>query len=198
MNSWTLMVRRRPQVPQDDGVYWYIFKTNSILFPYLPIFYQQIETTTFLWYVHSKIVDSVDFKREYPEYFKENFRLMMGMIGFTVGFIGFLLHNVVDCIEEPILERSLGYGWQPFEHLIGTIWRSSSSELWVILSCSTLIDWVRLRRKHCISVVMANWHWNNISWCIISYNCLFSTFGRWIGYPGADCVLKWDLNSTYL
>ena len=38
------------------------------------------------------------------------FRLMMGMIGFTVGFIGFLLHNVVDCIEEPILERSLGYG----------------------------------------------------------------------------------------
>ena len=41
------------------------------------------------------------------------FRLMMGMIGFTVGFIGFLLHNVVDCIEEPILERSLGYGWIP-------------------------------------------------------------------------------------
>lgn len=38
------------------------------------------------------------------------FRLMMGMIGFTVGFIGFLLHNVVDLIEEPILERSLGYG----------------------------------------------------------------------------------------
>lgn len=36
-------------------------------------------------------------------------RLMMGMIGFTVGFIGFLLHNLIDCIEEPILERALGY-----------------------------------------------------------------------------------------
>ena len=49
--------------------------------------------------------------------FEDSFRLMMGMIGFTVGFIGFLLHNVVDCIEEPILERSLGYGWQPFGFL---------------------------------------------------------------------------------
>lgn len=36
------------------------------------------------------------------------FRLMMGMIGFTVGFIGFLLHNVIDAIEEPILEKALG------------------------------------------------------------------------------------------
>ena len=33
---------------------------------------------------------------------------MMGMIGFTVGFIGFLLHNVIDAIEEPILEKALG------------------------------------------------------------------------------------------
>ena len=32
----------------------------------------------------------------------------MGMIGFTVGFIGFLLHNVIDAIEEPILEKALG------------------------------------------------------------------------------------------
>lgn len=51
------------------------------------------------------------------------------MIGFTVGFIGFLLHNVVDCIEEPILERSLGYGWQPFRLFLR---RPSSMEPWVV------------------------------------------------------------------
>ena len=33
----------------------------------------------------------------------------MGMIGFTVGFIGFLLHNLIDAIEEPILDKALGY-----------------------------------------------------------------------------------------
>ena len=33
---------------------------------------------------------------------------MMGMIGFTVGFIGFLLHNLIDLIEEPIMEKALG------------------------------------------------------------------------------------------
>ena len=62
--------------------------------------------------------------------FEDSFRLMMGMIGFTVGFIGFLLHNVVDCIEEPILERSLGYGWQPFGFLL--LGRPSSMEPWVV------------------------------------------------------------------
>ena len=40
---------------------------------------------------------------------------MMGMIGFTVGFIGFLLHNLIDAIEEPILDKALGYVQQIIE-----------------------------------------------------------------------------------
>ncbi|CBY13398.1 unnamed protein product [Oikopleura dioica] len=43
----------------------------------------------------------------------------MGMIGFTVGFIGFLLHNVIDAIEEPILEKALELAK---EGKIGIVW----------------------------------------------------------------------------
>lgn len=178
------MVRRRPQVPQDDGVYWYIFDIFPIFSPFLPIFSHKTQFNQ-----NQPFFSLNDFNWKD---FEDSLRLMMGMIGFTVGFIGFLLHNVVDCIEEPILERSLGYGWQPFGFFVTSIVVHGA------LSCSTLIDWVRLRRKHCISMVMANWNWNYFSWCIISYNCLFSPFGRWIRYPRTDSILKWNFNSTYL
>ena len=41
----------------------------------------------------------------------------MGMIGFTVGFIGFLLHNLIDAIEEPILDKALGYVQQKYSEI---------------------------------------------------------------------------------
>ena len=57
---------------------------------------------------------------------------MMGMIGFTVGFIGFLLHNLIDAIEEPILDKALGYVQQKY----GEICTSDSIRLLQIRSNS--------------------------------------------------------------